>query len=91
MAARHGIDTPPPPGQGANSLGLQQASGQEAKASKYGAYKNTVWVFIFRFSSMFLIVVLDMYIRWLIRLLLVLVLAPAWQLVEGWSGLSSKA
>lgn len=44
MAARHGIDTPPPPGQGANSLGLQQASGQEAKASKYGAYKNTVLV-----------------------------------------------
>lgn len=43
-----------------------------------------------RFSSTFLIASLAMYVRWLTRLLLVLVLAPAWQSVEGWFGLSSR-
>lgn len=91
MAARHGIDTPPPAGQGANSLGLQQASGQEAKASKYGAYKNTVrGVFSSPFPSTLLIEALGMDIRWLIRRLLVLVLVPAWQSAAGWFGLSSR-
>lgn len=45
-AALHGTNVPPPPGQGVNSVGLQEQGGQEAKKDKYGAYKNTV-----RFST----------------------------------------
>ncbi|KAF8838584.1 SH3-domain-containing protein, partial [Paxillus ammoniavirescens] len=41
-AALHGADTPPPTGAGVNSIGLQQASGQAEKKSKYGAFGNTV-------------------------------------------------
>ncbi|KAF9067192.1 SH3 domain-containing protein [Rhodocollybia butyracea] len=42
-AAYHGVNTPPPPGAGANSVGLQDdAAGQEKKKSKYGKYGNTM-------------------------------------------------
>ncbi|KAG8213159.1 SH3-domain-containing protein [Butyriboletus roseoflavus] len=41
-AALHGTDTPPPNGGGVNSIGLQQASGQAEKKSKYGSFGNTV-------------------------------------------------
>ncbi|KIJ66809.1 hypothetical protein HYDPIDRAFT_108722 [Hydnomerulius pinastri MD-312] len=41
-AALHGTDTPPANGGGVNSVGLQQASGQAEKKSKYGALGNTM-------------------------------------------------
>lgn len=42
-AAHHGADKPPPSGAGAvNSVGLQEADGQDKKKSKYGKYGNTV-------------------------------------------------
>ena len=41
-AALHGTDVPPPNGAGVNSVGLQQASGQAEKKSKYGNLGNTV-------------------------------------------------
>ena len=41
-AALHGSDTPPPNGGGVNSVGLQQASGQPEKKSKFGGFGNTV-------------------------------------------------
>ena len=42
-AAHHGADKPPPPGTGqVNSVGLQEAPGQDQKKSKYGKYGNTV-------------------------------------------------
>ena len=43
MAAHHGADKPAPAGSGAvNSVGLQEAPGQEQKKSKFGKYGNTV-------------------------------------------------
>lgn len=50
-AAYHGMNTPPPPGQGVNSLGLQEKEGTEAKKDKYGQYKSTVSDFLFYFSK----------------------------------------
>ncbi|KAF8558102.1 SH3-domain-containing protein [Imleria badia] len=41
-AALHGTDVPPPNGGGVNSVGLQQASGQAEKKTKYGALGNTM-------------------------------------------------
>ncbi|OJA16479.1 hypothetical protein AZE42_06873 [Rhizopogon vesiculosus] len=41
-AALHGTDKPPATGAGVNSVGLQEASGQEEKKSKYGKYGNTM-------------------------------------------------
>ncbi|KAH9481730.1 Unconventional myosin-Ie [Psilocybe cubensis] len=41
-AAMHGTNMPPPPGQGVNSVGLQEKPGTEAKKDKYGQYKNTL-------------------------------------------------
>jgi len=41
-AALQGTDTPPPNGAGVNSLGLQQATGQVEKKSKFGGMGNTV-------------------------------------------------
>ena len=41
-AAYHGVAAPPPPGQGVNSSGLQEAPGTEEKKDKFGKYKNTV-------------------------------------------------
>jgi hypothetical protein len=41
MAAHHGADTPPQPGA-VNSLGLQEAPGQEQKKNKFGKYGNTM-------------------------------------------------
>ncbi|KAF8802507.1 SH3-domain-containing protein [Phlegmacium glaucopus] len=41
-AAYHGMNAPPPPGQGVNSVGLQEKEGTEAKKDKFGAYKNTL-------------------------------------------------
>ncbi|KAF9223601.1 SH3-domain-containing protein [Gyrodon lividus] len=41
-AALHGTDTPPSNGGAVNSIGLQQASGQAEKKSKYGALGNTM-------------------------------------------------
>lgn len=42
-AAHHGVDRPPPSGSGAvNSVGLQEAGGQDQKKSKYGSLGNTV-------------------------------------------------
>lgn len=41
-AAHHGTDKPPPPA--VNSLGLQEAEGQDKKKSKYGKLGNTVSV-----------------------------------------------
>lgn len=44
-AAHHGADKPPPPGTGVvNSVGLQEAAGQDKKKSKYGKYGETVSV-----------------------------------------------
>lgn len=40
-AAYHGMDTPPQPGQGVNSVGLQEQDNSQKK-SKYGNLKNTV-------------------------------------------------
>jgi hypothetical protein len=49
-AAYHGLAAPPPPaGQGANDVGLQEKPGTEEKKSKLGGYKNTVSFF---FSSL---------------------------------------
>lgn len=42
MAAHHGADAPPPSGPTVNSMGLQQAPGQEEKKKKFGQYKSTV-------------------------------------------------
>ncbi|KAF4613907.1 hypothetical protein D9613_007853 [Agrocybe pediades] len=41
-AALHGTNVPPPPGQGTNSIGLQEKPGTEEKKDKYGQYKNTL-------------------------------------------------
>ncbi|KAH8117763.1 SH3-domain-containing protein [Phellopilus nigrolimitatus] len=42
-AAHHGADRPPPPGtRQVNSLGLQEAEGQDKKKSKYGKLGNTM-------------------------------------------------
>ncbi|EJD06664.1 SH3-domain-containing protein [Fomitiporia mediterranea MF3/22] len=42
-AAHHGADKPPPPGSAqVNSVGLQEADGQDKKKSKYGKYGNTM-------------------------------------------------
>jgi len=41
-AALHGGSVPPPAGAGVNSVGLQQAPGQEEKKSKYGKYGDTM-------------------------------------------------
>jgi len=41
-AAFHGMNAPPPPGQGANSVGLQEKEGTEAKKDKFGQYKSTL-------------------------------------------------
>ncbi|KAH7927974.1 hypothetical protein BV22DRAFT_1005946 [Leucogyrophana mollusca] len=41
-AALHGTDAPPPGGAGVNSVGLQEASGQAEKKSKFGKYGNTM-------------------------------------------------
>ncbi|KAL5485776.1 hypothetical protein ACEPAI_6817 [Sanghuangporus weigelae] len=42
-AAHHGADKPPPAGSGAvNSVGLQEAPGQDKKKGKYGALGNTM-------------------------------------------------
>jgi len=41
MAAHHGTDMPPASGA-VNSVGLQEAPGQEAKKSKFGKYGNTM-------------------------------------------------
>lgn len=46
-AAYHGMNAPPAPGEGVNSIGLQQADGQEQKKSKYGKFGNTVRRFHF--------------------------------------------
>jgi len=41
-AAYHGMNVPPPPGQGVNSVGLQEKEGTEAKKDKFGQYKSTL-------------------------------------------------
>ncbi|KIM84783.1 hypothetical protein PILCRDRAFT_368967 [Piloderma croceum F 1598] len=41
-AAHHGSDLPPPSGSEVNSIGLQQAPGQEEKNNKFGKYKSTL-------------------------------------------------
>jgi len=41
-AAYHGMNTPPPAGEGVNSIGLQEKEGTAAKKEKYGQYKNTL-------------------------------------------------
>ncbi|KIO15047.1 hypothetical protein M404DRAFT_991747 [Pisolithus tinctorius Marx 270] len=43
-AALHGTDTPPPAGNGVNSIGLQQSTGQTEKKNRFGKYGNTVRV-----------------------------------------------
>ena len=43
-ASMHGVDAPPPVGGGVNTVGLQQAPGQDEKKSKLGKYGNTVSV-----------------------------------------------
>jgi len=43
MAAHHGVDAPPPSGSAeVNSVGLQQAPGQEEKRNRFGPYKSTL-------------------------------------------------
>jgi len=46
-AAHHGSDLPPPSGSEVNSIGLQQAPGQEEKNNKFGKYKSTVGTCLF--------------------------------------------
>jgi hypothetical protein len=41
-AALHGADLPPPSGSEVNSVGLQQAPGQEQKKDRFGKYKGTL-------------------------------------------------
>jgi len=41
-AAYHGLAGPPPPGQGANDIGLQEKPGTEEKKGKLDGYKGTV-------------------------------------------------
>ncbi|PPQ64133.1 hypothetical protein CVT24_008763 [Panaeolus cyanescens] len=41
-AAYHGMNAPPPAGQGVNSVGLQEQPGQEEKKKGFGKYKDTV-------------------------------------------------
>ncbi|KIM39028.1 hypothetical protein M413DRAFT_447389 [Hebeloma cylindrosporum] len=41
-AAYHGVAAPPPPGQGVNNSGLQEAPGTEEKKDKFGKYKSTL-------------------------------------------------
>jgi len=41
-AAHHGSDLPPPSGSEVNSIGLQQAPGQEENKNKFGKYKSTL-------------------------------------------------
>ncbi|KAF9048551.1 SH3 domain-containing protein [Panaeolus papilionaceus] len=41
-AAYHGMNAPPPPGQGTNSVGLQEQPGQEEKKQGFGKYKATL-------------------------------------------------
>ncbi|KLO08783.1 SH3-domain-containing protein [Schizopora paradoxa] len=41
-AALHGTDVPPPVNGATNSVGLQEAPGQEQKKSKFGKYGNTM-------------------------------------------------
>ena len=51
-AAYHGMDNPPPPGQGAvNSVGLQEQDDSQKK-SKYGNMKNTVCYLFHRVISL---------------------------------------
>jgi len=55
-AAMHGVDVPPPVGGGMNSVGLQQAPGQEEKKTKFGKYGNTVGVTLgFRWHADYLV------------------------------------
>ena len=42
MAAHHGADASSPSVSTVNSVGLQQAPGQEEKKNKFGQYKSTV-------------------------------------------------
>ncbi|TFK25340.1 hypothetical protein FA15DRAFT_668570 [Coprinopsis marcescibilis] len=41
-AAYHGVDAPPPTGQGVNSVGLQEKPGTEEKKAGFGKYKDTL-------------------------------------------------
>lgn len=41
-AAYHGVAAPPPPDQGVNSSGLQEAPGTEEKKDRFSKYKGTV-------------------------------------------------
>ncbi|KAI5998827.1 SH3-domain-containing protein [Pisolithus albus] len=41
-AALHGTDTPPPAGNGVNSIGLQQSAAKTENKSRFGKYGNTV-------------------------------------------------
>ncbi|KAI6107915.1 SH3-domain-containing protein [Pisolithus sp. B1] len=41
-AALHGADTPPPAGNGVNSIGLQQSTGQTENKNKYGKYGDRI-------------------------------------------------
>lgn len=50
-AAYHGMDTPPPSGQGVNSVGLQEQDTSQKK-SKYGGLKNTVCHLFLRLVSL---------------------------------------
>lgn len=52
-AAYQGMNAPPAPGQGVNSVGLQQADGQEQKKSKYGKFGNTVTSFLFCYDLLY--------------------------------------
>ena len=74
MAAHHGADLPPAPGQGVNSVGLQQVAGQEQKKSKFGKLGNTVSKFssTLLLFSMYFLLITAMY-RWQIQLRVVLV------------------
>lgn len=41
-AALHGTDTPPPAGNGVNSIGLQESTGKTENKNRFGKYKSTV-------------------------------------------------
>jgi len=41
-AAYHGLNSPPPPDQGVNDVGLQEKEGTEAKKDRFSQYKSTI-------------------------------------------------
>ena len=87
-AAYHGMDAPPPQGQGTNSLGLAQQPEEEGKKDKFGGLKNTVRSLSYR--VLWVLVLTTTTTSWHIRLWAVSALALVLQSEEVSSVLFSK-